>query len=271
MYISQSNLNRVINRVKGENLYLGDLYNADIQFCLSNAETGFLGKAKTFFLSADRLSLMFDPIEITDNLSFIFASQTPAYHLSNQCQRLNSNWFNYYVPIEVRNRGVQEVLRFRKFISESIKRDNLYLGHPALTIALKAEFKILDTNFGRVEKNNSGVVAFGDELEKANLEYITYALDTIYKELSVFKDQSNIHKKIYDMRYFDPNKIKRLTKFSSPEEKEIAEQFAELKAKLIIALVESYKKENDFDQNMVEEDLLIQLGFHKCSACRDNH
>ena len=31
------------------------------------------------------------------------------------------------------------------------------------------------------------------------------------------------------------------------------------------------KKENDFDQNMVEEDLLIQLGFHKCSACKDNH
>ena len=45
----------------------------------------------------------------------------------------------------------------------------------------------------------------------------------------------------------------------------------EFKAKLIIALVESYKKENGFDQNMVEEDLLIRLGFHKCSACKDNH
>lgn len=271
MYISQANLNRIINRVRGENPHLDNLYHADIQFCLSNVETNFLCKAKTFFISSNRLSLMFDPIEITDNLSFIIASQAPAYHLSNQCQRLKSNWFNYYVPKEVQNRGVQEVLRFRKFISDSIKRDNFYLGHPALTIALKAEFKIVDTNFGRVEKNNSGIVAFGDELEKANLEYITHALDTVYGELLVFKDQSNIHKKIYDMRYFDPKKIKRLTKFSSPEEKEIAEQFAELKAKLIIALVESYKKENDFDQNMVEEDLLIRLGFHKCSACKDNH
>ena len=271
MYISQSNLNRIINRIQDENPHLDDLYHADIQFCLSNAETNFLAKAKTFFISVDRLSLMFDPIEIKDNLSFIFAAQAPAYHLSNECQRLNSNWFNYYVPTEVKDRGVQEVLRFRKFISDSIKRDNLYLGHPALTIALKAEFKILDTNFGRVEKNNSGVVEFGDELEKANLEYITHALDTVYSELLAFKDLSDIHKKIYNMRYFDPKKIKRLTKFASPEEKEIAEKFAELKAKLIIALVESYKKENDFDQNMVEEDLLIQLGFHKCSACKDNH
>ncbi|MDM1771208.1 MULTISPECIES: hypothetical protein [Acinetobacter] len=179
--------------------------------------------------------------------------------------------FNYYVPKEVKDRGVEEVKRFRKFIWDSIKMDNLHLGHPALTVALKAEFKIVDTNFGRVEKNNSGVVEFGDELENTNLEYINHALDTVYSELLVFKDTSDIHKKIYNMRYFDPKKIKRLTKFSSPEEKEIAEQFAELKAKLIIALVESYKKENDFDQNAVEEDLLIQLGFHKCSACKSTH
>ena len=77
-----------------------------------------------------------------------------------------------------------------------------------------------------------------------------------------------IHRKIYEMRYFDPLKIKRMTKYSSDEEREIAQQFSELKAKLIIALIESYKKENNFDQNQIEENLLINLGFHKCSACR---
>lgn len=70
------------------------------------------------------------------------------------------------------------------------------------------------------------------------------------------------------MRYFDPLKIKRMTKYSSDEEREIAQQFSELKAKLIIALIETYKKENNFDQNQIEENLLINLGFHKCSACR---
>lgn len=34
---------------------------------------------------------------------------------------------------------------------------------------------------------------------------------------------------------------------------------------------ESYKKENVFDKNMVEEDLLIQLGFHKCSTGKGNY
>jgi len=44
--------------------------------------------------------------------------------LSDQCKRLNSNWFNYYVPKEVQDRGIEEVKIFRKLILDSIKKDN---------------------------------------------------------------------------------------------------------------------------------------------------
>ncbi len=267
MYISKSNLNKIVNQVEEDPVYLDHLYQFDLQFCLSNAETHFLTKAKTFFMSSNRLQLMFNEIEPSENLIFIFENSTPAYHLNSQCKRLNSNWVNYYLPDDVRKKGIAEIRRFRKFIYDSIKRENLQLGDPALTLSLKAEFKISDLNFGRVEKINSGVVSFSAELEKANLAYIKHASDTVYAELLAFKENSDIHRKIYNMRYFDPSKIKRLTKFSSEEERKIAEQFAELKAKLIIALIETYKKENDFDQDKIEEDLLLTLGFHKCSYC----
>jgi hypothetical protein len=267
MYISKSNLNKIINSVQSDSNYLDSLYHADLQFCLSNAETQFLTKAKTFFLSKDRLQLMFKKVEVTDNLIFIFESSAPAYHLNDKCQRLHSNWFNYYLPMQIKSKGIEEIKRFRNFIRESVKKDKLELGSPALTLAIKAEFAISDIHFGRVEKNNSGVSIFSKELEDANLTYINHALEKVYSDLLAFKDISDIHQKIYGMRYFDPSKIKRLTKFSSQEEKDIAEQFAELKAKLIIALIEAYKKTNDFDHNEVEEGILMTLGFHKCSHC----
>lgn len=268
MYISKSNLNKLLDSVQGDPEHLDNLYHSDLRFCLSNAESDFLIKAKTFFVSSNRLALMFDPIVPKDNLRYIFPAQAPAYHLNSECSRLKSNWVNYRIPQEIEARGAAEILKFRKYILDSIKQDNLTLEHPALIHALRVQFQITDPTFGRVSKDNSGSVEFGETLEQANLTYIQHALDTVYAELLTFKDASDIHRKIYEMRYFDPLKIKRMTKYSSDEEREIAQQFSELKAKLIIALIESYKKENNFDQNQIEENLLINLGFHKCSACR---
>ena len=95
MYISKSNLNKVVNSVNEDSKYLDSLYHSDLKFCLSNAETNFLAKAKTFFVSSERLELMFSKINASDSLVFIFESSTPAYHLNNKCKRLNSNWVNY--------------------------------------------------------------------------------------------------------------------------------------------------------------------------------
>ncbi len=74
MYISKSNLNKVVNSVNEDSKYLDSLYHSDLKFCLSNAETNFLAKAKTFFVSSERLELMFSKINASDSLVFIFES-----------------------------------------------------------------------------------------------------------------------------------------------------------------------------------------------------
>ena len=269
MYISNSNLQKILRTVVENDDFLEKLYSEDLKFVLSKDERSLMAKAKTFFECPDRLTLRYKPIETTDRYQYIFEGNTPAYHANAACKRLHSNYINYYLPSDVRAKGTDEINKFRRYISNARKAGE-QLDSDAFILSVRAQFQISDLNFGKVERSNTGAASFSKELENRDLAYINLSLQKIYKELAAFKDISTLHKKIYQMRYFDANKIKRMAKLSSDEEKGVAEEFAELKAKLIIALTELYKKESGFKQEELEEKILTNLGFHRCSECCGN-
>lgn len=93
----------------------------------------------------------------------------------------------------------------------------------------------------------------------------------LLEQISIFPSKSELHKKIYDLRYWDSSKLKRIEKNRPVEEKELAEEFATLKSRLIASTMMFSKKVNNFDQEALDEEILLALNFKKCSECFKRH
>lgn len=273
MYITNFNLNRITKRIDIDEQLISDIFkNIDINSCLSREEREDLQKAATFFKkSVLGVKIEFHPIEaIKDTGTWLNEHNTAAFHLNADCPRLNAKWVNFYLPEEVRNKGKAAIDRFRKLVKSKMTEDGT-IADESFIIFLKTEFGIADLNFGRIEKDNSSSVNFSDEIEKLSLDEIKAQIDYLFEQISNFPMKSELHKKIYDLRYWDSSKLKRIEKNRPLEEKNLAEEFATLKSRLIASTMLFSKKVNNFDQEALEEEVLLALNFKKCSECFKVH
>lgn len=273
MYITNFNLHRIIKRIDVDEQLISDiLKNIDINSCLSLEEKKDLQRAATFFKKSTLgMKIEFHPIEETEDTgTWLNEHNTAAFHLNADCPRLNAKWVNFYLPQEVRNKGKATIDRFRKLVKSKMSEDGT-IADESFIIFLKAEFGIGDLNFGRIEKDNSSSVNFSDEIEKLSLDELKSQIDDLLEQISNFPMKSELHKKIYDLRYWDSSKLKRIEKNRPLEEKNLAEEFASLKSRLIASTIMFSKKVNNFDQEALEEEILLALNFKKCSECFNTH
>lgn len=272
MYITNFNLNRITKRIDIDEQLISDVFNGiDLNSCLSMEEKQDLKKAATFFKkSALGQKIQFHPIEdIKDTGTLLNESNNAAFHLNAGCPRLNSKWVNFYIPVEVQNKGKTTIDRFRRLVRSKISDDGT-IADQSFIIFLKAEFGIGDLNFGRLERDNSSAANFSDSIEGLSLDELKSQIDHLLEQVSIFPSKSELHKKIYDLRYWDSYKLKRIEKNRDPVEKELANEFANLKSQLITSIMIFSKKANSFDQENLEEQILLELNFKKCSECFKN-
>lgn len=121
-----------------------------------------------------------------------------------------------------------------------------------------------------MERDNSSAVNFSDSLECLSLDDLKTQIDSLLQQVSEFPSKSDLHKKIYDLRYWDSYKLKRIEKNRDKEEKELANEFANLKSRLVTSIMIFTKKANHFDQENLDEQILLELNFKKCSECFKN-
>ncbi len=264
MYITNYNLNRVLKSTSIESLEEIDI--SDLQDILSEKEILFLKQANTFFKDKGLSEKKFIPINFNDTHTMLFEKHKPAYHKNKECIRLHADYVNYYIPNEVRERGDTEVDRFRKFVKGLLNK-GYKLEDEGTIIAIKAEFQFSDKNFGKIEENNSGKMDFMHALDSMNLLEIHAQIAQIIHKLNMFSSQSEIYRQVYRLRYREPYMIRKLMKNKSKEQKNIAEELKLLKENLLLSLIASYKKENNFNQSDIEEELLQELNFVPCSTC----
>ena len=272
MYITNFNLNRITKRVDIDEQLISDIFkNIDINSCLSREEREDLQKAATFFKkSVLGVKIEFHPIEaIKDTGTWLNEHNTAAFHLNADCPRLNAKWVNFYLPEEVRNKGKAAIDRFRKLVKSKMTEDGT-IADESFILFLKVEFEIGDLHFGRLERDNSSAVNFSDSLECLSLDDLKTQIDSLLQQISEFSSKSNLHKKIYDLRYWDSYKLKRIEKNRDKEEKELADEFANLKSRLVTSIMIFTKKANHFDQENLDEQILLELNFKKCSECFKN-
>lgn len=269
MYITNFNLNRITKRIDIDEQLISDIFkNIDINLCLSREEKEDLQRAATFFKkSALGVKIEFHPIEeMEDTGTLLNESNNAAFHLNANCPRLNAKWVNFYIPVEVQNKGKAAIDKFRKLVRSKISDDGT-IADKSFILFLKAEFKIGDLHFGRIEKDNSSAVNFSNAIERLSLDELKLQIDGLLEQISNFPSRSELHKKIYDLRYWDSSKLKRIEKNRPLEEKKLVEEFATIKSRLIASTMIFSKKVNNFDQEALDEEILLALNFRNCSEC----
>lgn len=263
MYITRSNLNRLIHAQKQVGSFT---YTISLEQCLSQVELDFLNKAGLFFQQHHTLQLSYVSLELRPpNPNLVFPPSVPTYHKGRGCTALHRDYKNYYIPDEIKERGPDAVRAFKQFMFDS-RRDGVLEGSDAFNISANTHFK-LKSPIQKIQIKNSGSEQFNSDLTSMSISILDAYTASIYQEILQFPSASPIHKKIYDLRYFEPNKIKNIMRNSNQEEKDLAQDFSELKAKLILAVVEMHLRESGFDLDKVEESVLMQLGFKKCGFC----
>ena len=268
MYITKYNLDLLIGGVDSDDssntMSSVKIENFDY---LSPNEKEKLKKGFFFFKTiGSNDPIKFKPIEREDSKKYIFKENYPAFHKNKDCERLKARWSNFYLPGEVKAQGDIAIAKFRKIVINQMSKPE-GLQDPAFILSLKIQFNISDTNFGREDKDNSSSVNFSNEIEILSLEDAQEKIKFFSDQLDNFPQKSELHKKVFQMRYWDVTKIRRIERNRSAEEKEVANNLATLKANLIVAIMMAYQYENSFDLNDIEEEILLSLNFRKCSFC----
>jgi len=62
----------------------------------------------------------YQKVKIEDKLESIFEGGKPSYHKSEYCPKLHSNFSNFKIPIEIKDKGTEAIKEFRIWFKENI-------------------------------------------------------------------------------------------------------------------------------------------------------
>jgi hypothetical protein len=197
---------------------------------------------------------------------FVFKSSSSAYHSNFQCEKLNSDFKNIKIPIEIINRNLEE-----EFIQFCIKNDNLRNKYnDQFILRLKWRFKITSDptviyeNSGIDSFNNLNLVALEKEIEEKLFEVENLMASSVsHKEvISNFGNQS--------FNYKNPENIelRRLSISIKKEEVISILKYFELEIKQnLMKLFQQYYRIQNNRNLKFESDILTKLGFKQCIKC----
>jgi len=183
------------------------------------------------------------------------SNRPAAFHLDRKCENLLADYEGYEIPVEVRERGREEIERFRRWCHDN---EQLAEEDPdRFQFRAVHEFR-LQSNPRIIVRPNSG--AFGvDNQDLASLEAeIDGLLDTAQGQLW----RSPTIEKFGHLAHIEGLRV-------GPEAQEELRAWAALKnllkKKLTIYYQVRFNGELQFDGHLLE-----QLGFRPCSACAAN-
>jgi hypothetical protein len=212
------------------------------------------------------LTEIYNKIEVVDRMKYVFEGKKPAYHNDLNCERLNSNFNNFEIPEEIKEKGPEEILRFRNWFKENY---SLLERPDVFEMRLHMAFGVL-INPKAINFTNSGSA----ELENLNLEQLESRIDSLLKEAGRFFYKSEMHQtlirkfgKYTFLAYKDDDIQRNDTNYSDDEIKVFLRNYDEqFKKPLKYLLIQYYRVKYNPDLKM-EGKLLEQLGFVPCGNC----
>lgn len=225
-------------------------------------------KIISFFSCHDKITLTYlQNVETKpDTYTMLWEGISPAYHINRDCPKLKSHYTNFYIPEDIKDRGRDEVDRFRNYITKNYSLEELELDSTILTI--QAEFSFSDPLMFKYKKygKNSGTREI--DFSTLSIEELQQHINTSLYNLENFSSQSPEHRKIFQLIYRTPEDIVKLTRNHAPNIVLVATELSKQKNGLILAQIALLQKELNFDQENLSGDLLEEHGFKPCSCVK---
>ena len=268
VYITKANSMRILRKLDYSKLNLdGTIYSCPI-FFLNKREEQALLAYKEFVKNPERfVDEIYQRVEIVDNYKYVFEGEAPCYHRREDCERLHSEFRNYEIPQEIRNRGIEWVNKYREWFKE-----NLYLlesREDVLEMRIYAAFGI-HVKAKEIIKENSGVKT----IINFELNQLEEKLNTLIKEAGKYYYKSSKHTRILKqyskfafLGAYADSLYNNNTGYSDEVVKELLLEYEEQYKKPIIEMLYNYYRVKFNPELEMEGALLDQLGFRPCIHC----
>lgn len=271
-YLTKSNSIKIINRVDFKQIgnLQGEVYMKPIYFFSDYEKNNLLG-LQELLKDPDRfIKEYYVPIVTVDNLKYVYEGGQPAYHCKSDCERLNSNYKNFEIPNEIREKGKDEIMRFRKWFKENqylIEKPDVFVARLHMAFGVQINPKAIDYENSGVEvKENLDLV----ELEKRINKIISDA-GNYYNNADTEKKEIIRRFQKYTFIAYSQNEIRNNnTRFKDEVLKKFLSQYdSHFKRPIKDLLIEYYRVKYNPELKF-EGYLLEQLGFKPCGACHNN-
>lgn len=267
-YITSHNTFKIVARNNFKNVNLeGEVYKAKIHI-FSRYEENCLLAIQELIKEPDKyFKDIYNPIIAYDTKKYVYKEQQPAYHTDINCEGLSSNFSNFELPEEIKEKGEAEIGRFREWFKQNsylLEKPDVFVMRLQMAFGITYNPKAINyENSGYAEFKNCTVKQLEDKIDTSLKEagryyYANFKNTTILKAFgkksgSVFSDNG-----IYN----------NSTGYSDEDVKEFLEDYHR-KYKLPIKnlLIEYYRIKLN-PQLEFAENILEALGFNKCGICQ---
>lgn len=202
-----------------------------------------------------------------DTETYAFNNRAPSYHRINSCDRLNSNFKNIKIPVEIINRGDEAVSSFRAWCR---KNRILLEDLNQFALAIKDHFQLASVpEF--VDFTNSGTATF----ENVDLETLEPLINELISEAEEYYKSSDAIRTILN-RFGKSSYLHNKSSFETGSLQLTSTQTAEVlrtfeqkfKQPLIYYLQEYYRLK--YNPELTFNGLLLEeIGFKPCYRCFD--
>jgi hypothetical protein len=268
--ITKSNLNSIISSLDEigqiDSIDNNTIYKWPVYF-LSPIELKKITRQREFLKDPENILKVYKKRVTVDSKQFIFEGAKPSYHTYSDCQNLKSKYNNYEIPQEIKDRGDDEIYKFRTWFKQN---QNYLEEKPDLFIfKLKIAFN-LGVLPSAVVYDNSGIT----EIDNLNLNDLESRIDNILKLAGSFytdnPDKQTILKRFqkYTFLAYSKNPIKNNdTQLSDDELKSLLFEYdMKFKKPFKELLLQYYMVK--FNPELKFNGLLLeQLGFKICQNC----
>ena len=204
VYVTQSNAASIVykvNRAELGNLD-GEVYTKRI-IILSEGEKRRLLAIRKFFEDPELfIDRYFGNAREQRDEDLVFEGAPPAYHASAECDRLHSEYMNYEIPEQIRERenvepGIRS--RFRQWFKENcylLDENDPRYRPDFFILRIRSEFKVDIRDVRQIVRPNSGIT----DMKNASIEEIQAEIDRILKDAGKWFYASAKHTAI--LRYY---------------------------------------------------------------------
>lgn len=191
---------------------------------------------------------------------YVFDSGPPKYHSSDECKSLNKDFLNFLIPNEIRERGDDEIDRFKKF-AEANKKLVWEGREDVLILRLRGEFKFKE-NIEKITISNSGSRVFSGDDGSDPVDVAVRIQNTI-DEIEKIRSSEDGSKAISAYLYARPTNELRNRRGLSSIEREVVR----LKGNLVEDTLRYNVLKHKGHNVRFSEKLLQLFGFQPCGLC----